>query len=290
MSIAWDAILVASSINIMLALGVYVTMLNGQISVAHAALAGVGGYTAGILTVRYDAPFIVALLAGTLAASVAGMVIGAFTSKMGELVAALVTIGVAEALVVVANNLEALGGSLGFTGMALHTSVMTVAAALIAVCYVVWRFDVSRLGLAARCIRDGPDVAASVGIPVRELKVATYGLGGACAGLAGGVSAHYFLVVAPNDMGFTHGLELVIFVLVGGSYSLWGAIAGASLLTILPELLRFSPDSRLILYGILVVLIVIWRPNGVVTRSMTAALSNLLRGKRATADAGRYTT
>jgi len=285
-SAAWESILIVTGINVMVALGVYVTLLAGQISLAHAALSGIGGYASVVAMVNFHWMLPVALVLGTVIAALAGMLIGALTAKMDELVVGLVTIGVAEGLVVVANNWNYIGASRGF--MAKLSSVSSaglVAVTLTVVVYVAWRFDISRLGLAARAVRDGGGTAASAGVPIWTLKVVTFALGGAFAGLAGAVGAQYFLVVSPNDMGFYMGLQIAIFVLVGGSYTLAGPIVGTVVFTILPELLRFSSDSRLILYGALVVVVVVVRPYGIVTRGWKRAptryIHAALRGPRA---------
>src|SRR5262249_2190974 len=140
--------------------------------------------------------------------------------------------------VVLALNTPYIGGAQSFSGIHAETTIWHVYGALAVVLYLCWRLDHSRLGLAARAIRSNPDAAPAMGIDVPWVRIATFGLGGLIAGLGGALSAHYTLVVNPEDMSFFQSFTYKMFVLFGGSYVAGGPVAGAMILAILPEVLR----------------------------------------------------
>jgi branched-chain amino acid transport system permease protein len=265
----FEPILIFTLLNITMTLGLYITAMSGQLSMATAAIAGVGGYASGVLTVKFGIGFVPAIMISVLFAGAVGAALALLTSKMRDFILKLTTLAFGEALSVLAFNWDYIGGANSFTGLTLHTGLWTcVIGALIAL-YVAWRFDVSRLGFAARAVRDDPLAAASMGISVAHIRVITFALGAALVGMGGAMQAHYVLVISPHDLGFFVSLNYIIFLLFGGMYTLWGPIVGAVLLTVLPEALRFANEYRLILYGLIIVAVVLWRPEGLIKRRPT---------------------
>jgi branched-chain amino acid transport system permease protein len=195
---------------------------------------------------------------------------------MNELVAGLTTLGFGETMAVIAFNIDYIGGANAFTGIPLRTTIGLVYAVLVVLLFAAWRYDHSRLGFAARATRDNPVTAAAMGINITWVKSVTFGIGAALAALGGVLRAHYILVQGPEDMGFFVSVGILIFVVFGGSYTFWGPLFGAMTLTILPELLRFSAKDRFIIYGILLTLMVIIRPQGLITRMPTGGASRAL--------------
>src|SRR4051794_24970796 len=108
-----------------------------------------------------------------------------------------------------------------------------------------------------------------MGISVARVRIVTFALGGTLVGMAGAMQAHYVLVISPHDLGFFVSLNYIIFLLFGGMYTLWGPILGAVILTVAPEALRFANEYRMILYGLIIVAVVLWRPEGLVKRRPT---------------------
>ncbi len=265
----WTSVLITGGINSIIALGLYITMSSGPLSVAHAALAGMGGYLGAVLTTNFGWPFPLAILAGTALGFVTGMLVGLLTVRMNELVAGLTTLGFGETMAVIAFNTDYIGGANAFTGIPLRTNLPVVYAVLGLVLYAAWRYDRSRLGFAARASRDSPVTAAAMGINVTWVKVLTFAIGAGIAALGGVLRAHYILVQGPEDMGFFVSVGFLIFVVFGGSYTFLGPPFGAMTLTILPELLRFSAKERFIIYGVLLTGMVIIRPQGLITRVPT---------------------
>jgi branched-chain amino acid transport system permease protein len=267
----WEPILVITMINAMLALGFYVTMSSGILSVAHAAAAGMGAYAAAVLTTNFHVPFALAVVGAITVGGLVGAGLALVTVRMNMLVSSLVTLGFGETVSVIAFNVDYIGGAGSFAGIPLYTNLRVAAGSLLVVIYVVWRYDASRIGLAARAVRDNPLAAAANGIDVRWTRVVGFSLGAAIAGFAGAISAHYTLVVNPADLGFFPSFYIQIYAIFGGSYTMWGPILGAGVLTLLPQVLRFAAVYRFALYGLSIVLVILWRPQGLLTRVPTGA-------------------
>ncbi len=265
----FEPVVIFTLLNATMALGLYITAMSGQLSMATAAVAGVGGYLSGVLTVKIGVPFIPAVIAAMAAGGLVGGMLAVLTAKMRDFILKLTTLAFGEALSVLAFNWDYIGGANSFTGLKLETGLGTCLVALAVALYVAWRFDGSRLGMAARAVRDDPLAAAAMGISVATLRIITFALGGAIVGMAGAVQAHYVLVISPSDLGFFVSLNYIIFLLFGGMQTMWGPILGAVLLTVLPEALRFAKEYRLIVYGVIIVAVVLWRPDGLVRRIPT---------------------
>jgi branched-chain amino acid transport system permease protein len=264
-----EPVVIFALLNVCAALGLYITALSGQLSMATAAIAGVGGYLSAILTVKLGWPLLPATVLAALAAAGVGMVLALVTLKMRDFILKLTTLAFGEAISVLAFNWDYIGGANSFTGIELKTTIWTAIVAMLIALYVAWRFDRSRLGFASRAVRDDPLAASATGVSIAQVRIVTFALGAALVGMAGAIQGHYVLVISPHDLGFFVSLNFIIFLLFGGLQTLWGPVVGAILLTALPEMLRFSNQYRLILYGLVIVLVVLRRPDGLLTRTPT---------------------
>ncbi len=272
----FEPILVSTLLNVAMTLGLYVTALSGQLSLATAAIAGVGGYTAGVLTSRYGVPFIPAVIAAAAMGAALGTVLAALTARMRDFILKLTTLAAGEALSVLAFNWDYIGGANSLTGLKPYTGLFTCVVVAALALFVAWRFDGSRLGYASRAVRDDPLAAASMGVSVLKVRVITFALGSALIGIAGAAQAHYLLVVTPSQLGFFFSLNFIIFLLFGGLQTLAGPVVGAVVLTALPEALRFANEYRLIVYGFIIVLVMLWRPDGLLGRRPLGTVRRLL--------------
>jgi branched-chain amino acid transport system permease protein len=266
---SFEPVVIFTLLNVVMALGLYITAMSGQLSMATAAIAGVGGYAAAVLTVKFGWPFLPAVALAALAGASIGSFLALVTLKMRDFILKLTTLAFGEALAVLAFNWDYIGGANSFTGIGLKTTIWTALAATALALYVAWRFDGSRLGLAARAVRDDPVAASATGISIAQMRSITFAVGGGLVGMGGAIQGHYMLVISPHDLGFFVSLNFIIFLLFGGLQTLWGPVLGAVLLTALPEMLRFTNEYRLILYGLIIVLVVLLRPDGLLTRTPT---------------------
>lgn len=264
-----EPVVIFTLLNVVMALGLYITAMSGQLSMATAAIAGVGGYLSAVLTVKFGWSLLPATVLAAAAGALVGVLLALLTLKMRDFILKLTTLAFGEALSVLAFNWDYIGGANSFTGIELKTTIWTAIATTILALYVAWRFDGSRLGFASRAVRDDPIAAGAMGVSIAQVRSITFALGGALVGMAGAVQGHYILVISPHDLGFFVSLNFIIFLLFGGLQTMWGPVVGAVLLTALPEMLRFSNQYRLILYGLIIVLVVLLRPDGLVLRQPT---------------------
>jgi branched-chain amino acid transport system permease protein len=260
----WVVTLISAGLNAIITTGVYFSSSAGSFTVAHAALAGMGGYASALLTRDLGYPMWVGVLAGAALAFLSGLLLGWVSSRMHPLVAGLATMAFAEVMVVVAFNTESLGGATGLTGIPLKTNLGLVYLVLALSLFAAWRFHRSRLGYAAHAIRDSMRAADVMGVNVVWVKALVFGIGSAVAAVGGALHAHYLMVQTAGDMGFWGGMNYSFFWIFGGSYTFWGPAVGAMVLTILPEVLRFSMNARYIMYGLLLMVVVVVRPQGLI--------------------------
>jgi branched-chain amino acid transport system permease protein len=269
---AIEPIVIFTLLNVAMTLGLYITAMSGQLSMATAAIAGVGGYLSAVMTVKWGLPFPAAALGALAVGTLVGAALAAITLKMRDFILKLTTLAFGEALTVLAFNWEYIGGANSFYGIPARTGLFAAALTALLALYVAWRFDGSRLGFAARAVRDDALAAAAMGVHVGHIRIITFALGGAIIGLAGAVQAHYVLVISPHDLSFFVSLNFVIFLLLGGMQTVWGPVLGAVLLTVVPEALRFTSELRLVLFGLIIVAVVLLRPQGLLTRRTTRPL------------------
>lgn len=262
----WEHVAALAGINAIVALGFYVTFLTGQLSAAHAAFMGIGGYAAGTLTMKAGIPFPVAVLFGALLASAAALLVVSALRRLSGMFLAIATLGFAEIVIVLLKNSSFLGGALGLTGVPLETTVWHIAAVLALVMLAFARFERSRFGLGFRAIRDDPKAAAATGIDVMRMRLLAFALGGFLCGIGGGLYVHYLGVMEPDELGFYMTVALLLFVVVGGRDFFLGPVVGAIIFTVLPELLRVTSRGRLLIFSIVLVLVVIARPDGLIRR------------------------
>lgn len=247
----------------------------GQMSMGHAAFWGIGAYTAALLSKHFGLSSVGTFLASMAVAGLFSLFLGLPVLKLKGYYLTIVTLGFCEIIRLVELNWMSLtNGSLGisniaplrFFGVTLKGSrnIYYVALALlIFTVFVIHSLVSSQVGLAIMAIRDDEVAASSVGINVFRFKVLTFVIAGMLAGLAGAFYAHYISYVDPS--GFTTGqsMEFVTLAIFGGLGSIPGSILGAVALTILPETLRSLSEYRGLIYGIIIVVMMLVKPEGI---------------------------
>jgi branched-chain amino acid transport system permease protein len=268
---------IAVSCGINVTLAVSLNLINGytgQFSLGHAGFMGVGAYAAATLTTMFGATlltlvggqqwllFLVALLGGGLAAALAGLVVGVPSLRLRGDYLAIVTLGFGEIIRVVLQNIDAIGGPRGMIGIPGYAN-LAWAFGLAAICiYVVWAMVHSTYGRGFIAVADDEIAAEAMGINATRYKITAFLVGAFFAGLAGGVYAHFKQYIAPQGFGFDRSIEIVVMVILGGMGNTVGVIAAAILLTVLGESLRQFGEYRMILYSLLIIVLMILRPQG----------------------------
>ncbi|MCB8818296.1 branched-chain amino acid ABC transporter permease [Desulfosporosinus shakirovi] len=250
-------------INLIMALGLnLITGVTGQLSLGHAAFMSIGAYSSAIATVNYDLPFLLGVLIGGLIASVFGVIIGFPTLRLTGDYLAIATLGFAEIVRVQFTNMKITNGAIGFLGIEGSTTfpiVMTIA--VLTICLMVW-LENSRNGRAMLAIREDEVASSAVGINTTLYKIQAFAIGAFCAGVGGALFAHTTTFIQPTDFGFQKSVDILSIVVLGGLGSIPGTIIGAIVLTAAPEILRPLSNYRMIVYGLLLVVIMIFRPYG----------------------------
>lgn len=250
--------------NALLALSIWLTLACGMLALANAAFMGIGAYTAALLTMNYEVAFPLALAGGMAMPAFMAAIIGLPTLRLSGVYLAMATLGFGEVVRVTILNTDSLtGGALGLNGIPQLTQWWHVLLAVVAVLVVLWRLRRSKVGRAFDAIRGDETAAGLMGIDVRSTKMLAFVLGGAVAGLAGGLNAHLTFFIGPGEYGFDRGVEILTMAILGGIGSLIGPLMGSAIVTLLPELLRGFSDFRLVVNGLILVLIVLFLPQGI---------------------------
>jgi len=280
-------ILIGIGINIILAVSLnLVNGYTGQFSLGHAGFMAAGAYASSWLTLSFGyamgtsglsttTAFLLALLAGGAVAALAGLIVGVPSLRLKGDYLAIVTLGFNEIIKGVIQNCDALGAQRGLGGMVQHTTFFwTFAFAAITV-YVVFNLVNSTYGRGFLAVRDDEIAAEAMGINTTKYKVLAFVLGAFFAGIAGGLYAHFKQFIYPEGFNFMKSVDVVVMVILGGMGSTAGVCFAAVLLTILPELLRYVShiealpewlrhiaENRMIIYSLLLIILMITRPQG----------------------------
>lgn len=255
-----------AALHVILALGLNLIMgFCGQVSLGHAAFYGVGAYTGALLSVA-GWPFAVAMIGGTAAAGLLGIVTGLAALRFREDFLAIATMAIGFIFVGTARKLSWLGGEMGISKIPSPLTkhgyaVLAIGAALV---FILFSLHVRRswMGRAFSGVAQDEVQAQTIGIDIAGYKVAAFFLGTAAAGFAGALYAHMTQIIVPDAFGFVVSISVLAMVVVGGVGSTLGVVAGAIVLTLLPEVFRVINDYKLLVYGGLLLLVMMFSPKG----------------------------
>ncbi len=266
-------ILIMIGINVILAVSLnLVNGHTGQFSLGHAGFMAVGAYAATAVTLftglteMLPGPllFIIALVAGGLAAAACGLIVGIPSLRLRGDYLAIVTLGFGEIIRVIIQNTDALGGPRGLSSIPQYTNFFWVFALASLTIYVISCLVESTYGRGFLAVRDDEVAAEAMGINTTKYKVTAFVLGAFFAGIAGGLYAHYFQYITPEGFNFLKSVEIVIMVILGGMGSTIGVTLAAIGLTVLNEFLREAEQYRMIIFALALIIIMILRPQGLI--------------------------
>jgi len=245
----------------------------GQVSLGHAAFFGLGAYVSALTSLNWGLPFPAALVLAMLFAGACGLGLGLPTLRLKEDYLAIVTLGFGVIVDLIMVNLTITGGPDGLVGipapvifgLSFRPPVRYLALVLLTVGFtllVVHRLVHSYHGRALRAIRDHEVTAQVMGVNTPAYKVMIFTLAAALAGAAGSLYAHYITFINPESFGLHTSILVLSMVILGGMGSLAGSVVGAMTLAVLPELLRRAQAYQDLIYGALLIVLLIWRPQG----------------------------
>ena len=270
------------------ALGLQVMVgLAGQLSLGHAAFLGVGAYVSALLQKRYGMPFVATALIGTGAAALVGLLMAQLI-RLSGIYFKIATFGFGIIVYQILTNWSSVtGGFAGLIGiprihlfgyaLSSKLALFVLSATFLTLAYAaLLRLTDGRIGRALRALGQNETAARSIGIPIVRYKMAVITIGCAAAGLAGTLVPHIYNFLNPEEFTWLQSLVLLIMITVGGLGSLPGAIIGAAILLVIPEYLRGLAEYKMLGYGILLILSMVFLPRGV-TGAISALLARIPR-------------
>lgn len=265
-------ILIFIAVNIVLATSLNIaTGFLGQLALGHAGFMAIGAYTAGIFSKTLisngsSLPNIVILLIGIIlagfAALLSSLIIGIPSLRLRGDYLGIITLGFSEVIRVVINNIEITGKAQGLSGIPRLTNFDNIFWITTFVIVVLYTLTNSKHGRAIVAIREDEIAAEAIGIPTTFYKLLGFTTSAFFGGVGGALYSNYISFLDPNIFGFMKSVEILVIVVLGGMGSLTGTIIAAIVLTILPEALRDFANYRMLAYSFLLVIMMIFRPQG----------------------------
>ncbi len=280
------------AINVILATSLnLINGFTGQFSIGHAGFMAVGAYSSAAFSV-YAGPtvmaslsflgtdggsavvLLIAIIIGAIASAIAGLIVGIPSLRLKGDYLAIVTLGFAEIIRIIILNINAVGGATGFQVPG-HANFFWLGLFAVITVVVVHNIVKSDMGRALISIREDELAAEAMGVNVTSYKVQSFVISSMFAGIAGVLFAHYNKFLSTNDFQFVKSFEIIIMIVLGGMGSMTGAILGAIVVTLLPEILRQLPDIaiagqtykfadlRLIIFALILIITMITRPQGI---------------------------
>ena len=284
-----QGVVVLVCINVIAILGMAVlTGFTRLFSFGNAGFMAIGAYCAAILIVRHNFNFLIAMVIGAALAGFVAFLLGSLTLKLKGDYFLITCLGFGECVRVLFNYTKDLtGGSAGFPGVPNYTSMLFALASTVLAFFIAWRFIHSKYGRNLTSIRENELAAEAVGINAFRSKRMSFTFSAIYAGWAGALYAGYLMYVVPSSFNLAKSCELITTTVIGGLGSLTGSVLGAILVTLLPEVFRSLANYRMLLYGIAVVLIIMFKPSGLYgykefsLKRFIAGIKKLFGGKKA---------
>lgn len=279
----YTGIITLALINIILAVSLNLIVgFTGQLSLGHAGFMSIGAYVSAIITQKADMPFIVSILIGAIIACIFAALIGYPTLKLTGDYFAITTLAFGEIIRIIIMNIDAVGGARGLTGIRKETTFSIAFLVMVITIIIIYNIIHSSQGRAMLSVRENEIAAQSMGINAFKYKMMAFIIGAFFAGLAGGLYSHYMGYIQPVSFDFNKSIDYLTFVVFGGMGSLSGSIIATVILTFLPELLRSMQDFRMIVYPLALIILMIFRPQGLLGNKEVSLkiFSNLLSNKK----------
>ncbi len=271
-------------LNIIIAYAIFLPAATGQLNLGAGGFAIIGGYVGGYLNSSFDGlgwAMSVSIPVAALITAIIAFALSFPILRTRGVYMVLATFAFAEVVAGIVLNLEVVGGAAGFPVDG-HADLKILAPITIAVIVFCWFLLSTRFGLAMRSVHDDENVATLFGINVRWIRVAAFTLGGLLGGLYGALYGHQYNYIEVQNWNVLFNIYVLLYVLLGGTQTPFGPLVGALFFTVVPELLRalgeslnseLIADGRFALFGILIVLMMVFRPEGIVTRTLLERLS-----------------
>ena len=275
-----EGIIAILCINLIFAYGVFLTAASGQLNLGGGGFQALGAYVAGVCSNSLEVPIFISVIAGIIGAGVVGFLLSFPVLRTKGVYMVLATFAFALVVSGIILNSDFLGGATGMSVPA-YLPVNGLIFSAIGVVLLVFWIMASRIGLAMRSIHDDDLVSEIMGINVRGFQVFAFTLGGALAGFSGALYAHHYSFIEAQYFSALLSIFVLLYVLIGGTQTAWGPLIAASFFTLIPELLRVGDTEwRYVIFGVLIVFMMIFRPEGIVTRTLVHRISTTFSRNR----------
>ncbi len=268
-------ILILGGIYMVLTLSLnLLTGFTGQVSLGHAAFYGIGAYTSALLSLKFGYSFLITATCGGIMAAIFGILLGSPTLKLQGSYLSIVTLGFCEiARIIELNWMSLTRGPLGLPGIPTpkifgftiekdRGYYYLVVVLILITIFAIKNIINSRTGRAMIAIREDDIAAEAMGINIFKYKLLAFTISAFFAGLAGSFYAHYVTFIDPQSFTFDESIQILSMVILGGMGSIPGSIIGALVLVSIPEMLRSVQEYRMVIYGIVLVFMMLVRPQG----------------------------
>ena len=276
-----EADLITIGINMIMGLSMFLPMTVGQLSFGQAGFMSIGAHIAVVLTLYAGVPFPLALLVAGLASGVVGFLVGVPVLRLRGLLLALVTFAFAQVVEVFFLNFKPTGAAEGIRGIFPYTNLWYVYGFLVLLVLFLARLRRSRMGRAFDAVKLDETAAEAMGIDVTRAKLTAFAAGAFVAGVGGGLYAHHAVFIQYDNFDFKRSVDIAMYMVLGGMDVLYGPLLGAFVITYLSTALQFLADWRWEVWGSIVILVMIFRPQGILGRD-TLSVRRWLRGSPVT--------
>jgi branched-chain amino acid transport system permease protein len=254
-------------LNMIMGLSMFLPLSVGQLSFGQAGFMSIGAHLAVVLTLYGGVWFPLALFLGGVGAWVVGILVGLPALRLRGLLLALMTFAFAQVVEVFFLNFEPTGAAEGIKAIPFYTNLWYVYGFLFLLVLFLARLRHSRMGRAFEAIKLDETAAEAMGVNLTRMKLTAFSAGAFVAGVGGGLYAHYALFIQYSDFGFERGVDIAMFAVLGGMDVFYGPIVGAFIITYLEIMLQFLSDWRWEVWGTIVILVMIFRPQGLLGRN-----------------------
>ena len=261
-----EADLITIGINMIMGLSMFLPMTVGQLSFGQAGFMSIGAHIAVVLTLYAGLSFPVALLAAGLGSGLIGFLVGVPVLRLRGLLLALVTFAFAQVVEVFFLNFKPTGAAEGIRGIFPYTNLWYVYGCLVLLVIFLARLRRSRMGRAFEAVKLDETAAEATGINVTRAKLTAFAAGAFVAGVGGGLYAHHAVFIQYDNFDFKRGVDIAMYMVLGGMDVLYGPLLGAFIITYLSTALQFLADWRWEVWGTIVILVMIFRPQGILGR------------------------
>ena len=262
-----EADLVTIGINMIMGLSMFLPMTVGQLSFGQAGFMSIGAFSSVVLTLYAGVWFPLALLGAGLASGLVGFLVGVPVLRLRGLLLALVTFAFAQVVEVFFLNFKPTGAAEGIRGIYPYTNVWFVYGFLAVLIIFLARLQHSRMGRAFEAVKLDEIAAEAMGVNVTRAKLTAFSTGAFVAGVGGALYAHHALFIQYDNFGFTRGVDIAMYMVLGGMNVFYGPLLGAFIITYLSTALQFLADWRWEVWGCIVILVMIFRPQGILGRN-----------------------